>query len=251
MNRTTRFMGIALCLLSALVSCKKNEAEVPLTVSVSPDKLEFASANTSGKTVKVTTNTDWQASCSSDWITVTPNAGKTGETTVTITVTDNLGVEGDYSKARTGEIVFSIKDKQAKLTVSQLGEDIVIVASSDPEDLNFTYEGGKFEVQMLTNSPKYDIISSQSWLTFAEKNTRTLGSHDYTCTVAASEDAAERTATLTFRIKGDDGQTVDESVLTVKQAGKPQPKDLPGKETALSGEFQVNPWGKTVKFSTG
>ena len=113
------------------VSCDptKNNPEVKDTLTVSPSSLEFGAEDASSKYLNVTTNGDWTASPSADWIVMQKTSG-TGNVSLSVQVKDNLGED------RTGSISFSGADK-VTVSVTQKGRNVVtVVANPDAFDGN-------------------------------------------------------------------------------------------------------------------
>ena len=105
----------------------KNNPEVKDTLTVSPASLEFEAEDASAKFLNVTTNGDWSASASADWIVMERTSG-TGKASLPVKVKPNAGED------RTATISFSGADK-VTVSVSQKGRNIVtIVANPDSFD---------------------------------------------------------------------------------------------------------------------
>ena len=97
------------------------------TLTVSPESLSFEAEDASVKFLNVTTNGDWTASPSADWIVMQKTSG-TGKSSVSVQVKENPGED------RTGSIAFSGADK-VTVSVSQKGRNIVtVVANPDKFD---------------------------------------------------------------------------------------------------------------------
>ena len=130
---TRKFIPI-LPLIAALFvtfSCDptKNNPEVKDTLTVSPASLEFEAEDASAKFLNVTTNGDWSASPSADWIVMERTSG-TGKASLSVKVKPNAGED------RTATISFSGADK-VTVSVSQKGRNIVtVVANPDSFDGN-------------------------------------------------------------------------------------------------------------------
>lgn len=83
------------------------------TISLSTDNLTYSESGGS-QTVTVTSEeNNWSASTQDSWITISPNSGNTGDTTVTITVKQALS-------SRTGTVTFTDGNSTVELTVSQI-----------------------------------------------------------------------------------------------------------------------------------
>lgn len=108
----------SLAILATLVGCKEKE-EAPLAPFLNLDKTEVELGKEGGSaTVTLTTNRDWTATPSAEWITVEPESGSASDDaqSVTITVLPNTG------NNRPGSVSFSIGLAKKSVSVSQLGE---------------------------------------------------------------------------------------------------------------------------------
>ena len=117
--------------LLVIFSCDptRNKQEVQDTLTVSPASLEFDAEDPSVKFLNVTTNGDWSASPSADWIVMERTSG-TGKASLPVKVKPNAGED------RTATISFSGADK-VTVSVSQKGRNIItVVANPDTFDGN-------------------------------------------------------------------------------------------------------------------
>ena len=107
----------------------KNKPEVKDTLTVSPASLEFEAEDASAKFLNVSTNGDWTASPSADWIVMERTTG-TGKASLPVKVMPNAGED------RTANISFSGAEK-VTVSVSQKGRNIITVeANPDSFDGN-------------------------------------------------------------------------------------------------------------------
>jgi glycosidase len=113
------------------VSCDPTTTEpiVNDNLTVSPESLSFEAEDTSVKLVYVTTEKDWTATPSANWIHLEKTSG-TGKATLAVSVDTNTGED------RSGSI--SVKgSKTATVSITQKGKHIIqIVANPDPFDKN-------------------------------------------------------------------------------------------------------------------
>jgi glycosidase len=118
---------IAALLVTFSCDPTKNNPEVKDTLTVSPASLEFEAEDASAKFLNITTNGDWSASPSADWIVMERTSG-TGKASLPVKVKPNAGED------RTATISFSGADK-VTVSVSQKGRNIVtVVANPDSFD---------------------------------------------------------------------------------------------------------------------
>lgn len=109
----------SLAILATLVGCNKDKEEPSVTPSLSLDKTEVELGKEGGSaTITLTTNRDWTATPSAEWIAVEPESGSASDDaqSVTITVLPNTG------NNRTASVSFSIGLAKKSVSVSQLGE---------------------------------------------------------------------------------------------------------------------------------
>lgn len=104
----------------SFTSCEDDAVEMGTTISTDPATLSFNGQGAAAQTVSVLANGDWIA-VAPEWITVTPNYGS-GNTTVTVTVADNLDTDGTLAAERTGDLSFSLNGTPAVVSVSQTGD---------------------------------------------------------------------------------------------------------------------------------
>ena len=147
------------------------------------------------KKVNISANVDWKASCTVDWVKLSPASGK-GDGTLTVTVSENVSEE-----ARTA--VVKITDASGKLSHSIPVNQDAAVVEDEPvfELLNSSAEvgadGGNFEVEVLSNI-EFDYTVPVDWITVVSEQAK--GSDKYICTFKVSPNAGteERKAVITF-----------------------------------------------------
>lgn len=131
----------SLAILATLVSCKdKEEPAVSPSLTLDRTEVEFGK-DAESVTVSLTTNRDWTATPSAEWITVEPASGSASDNaqSVTITVLPNTGND------RTGSVKFSIGLANKSISVSQAGEGGSLEAATvykndfDKEEATKTY----------------------------------------------------------------------------------------------------------------
>lgn len=125
-------------LLVVAVSCgKKHE------ISLSPTSFEF-DPHGGELTVEITTDGDWNVEKCPEWITATETSGSKNASIV-LTAQQNLG-----GTVREGIFEVSTADKSAQLQLSQgfVEEDYFSVL---PDSLLVNYQGGEFDLQIISN----------------------------------------------------------------------------------------------------
>lgn len=120
-NRILTIFSVAVALLGA-VSCTDlmemiglNEEDINkvTSFSVTPAKVTIK-AEGGEATIAFTAPDVWSATCSEDWITINPSAGKSGESIVTIAATANT-----TDKERTADVVVESMKLRASVQVTQ------------------------------------------------------------------------------------------------------------------------------------
>lgn len=132
MKRTLISILASLAALLVLFSCDptKNNPEVQDTLTVNPTSLEFEAEDASTKLVYVTTEKDWTATPSANWIHMEKTSGS-GKGTLAVTVDANTGED------RSGSITVK-GSKTETIAVSQKGRNIITVVA-DPD----SFDGNK------------------------------------------------------------------------------------------------------------
>lgn len=85
-------------------------------LSISKEEMSFSYSGGTDSLVVTSEENNWSASTQDSWITISPNSGNTGETTVTITVQKALS-------SKTGTVTFTDGNSTVELTVSQIFND--------------------------------------------------------------------------------------------------------------------------------
>ena len=202
------------------VSTKDNAATLTVTqeavekdyIIVSPELIE-SEAEGGTFTLTVSSNCDWRANTSADWVSCEP-AGGNGNETVTVTL---LPIEGDI-ELREANIVFSGAGSELHpvRVIQHAGEQIYI--SIDPSTLPFDYDGGIQSVSVLSNG-SWTVSTDADWYTLTP--TSGNGDAEVTVTVSENELMEARVGFVTFL--SESGVSVQ---LDIKQEAAPDPHYL-------------------------
>lgn len=177
---------------------------------VTIDKKTYAATPAGGSdAVKVTSNTDWTAASSADWVTVTPAEGAAGETAATVTVAPNATAD-----AREAKVTFTAGEAKAEYTVSQEAVSVAVSQST----VNVAGEGAEATVTVTANAA-WTATASADWVT-VDPIEGEAGSVEVTVTAEANDTEADRTATVTFAVNEDVTAVVTVSQAFVKPTGK-------------------------------
>ena len=102
------------------------------SISIEPIELTFG-AEGGEQEIVVTASDVWNISSMPDWIEASEQSGENEATVIVTAEYAENNVEADY---RSGEIVFTCGDKEAKVSVSQKADDSPIIQFKDPRFLS-------------------------------------------------------------------------------------------------------------------
>jgi len=182
------------------ITVTQDAAPIIPALSVSPASLNFA-ASGEQQTFAITSNTDWTATSSDLWLTVSPSSGSNNGT-VTVTVAVNTA-----TSQRTATITVSGTGVTAQtITITQDAAPIIPALSISPASLNFAASGEQ-QTFAITSNTDWTVTSSDSWLAISPSS----GSNDgmITVTAAANSDSIQRTAIITIIGTGVATQTIN------------------------------------------
>ena len=102
-------------IMSVAISIVQPAMEVKPDPSIKLSAQNMSAVAAGGElSITVTSNVDWTAKASADWITMTKSGGNAGTTTVVVTALENKAYE-----PRTGSVTFTAESASATLTVKQ------------------------------------------------------------------------------------------------------------------------------------
>lgn len=196
----------------ALGGCKKPaeeqtptptpEVEGAVTITTGP--LETAVA-ASGGTVSIafTTNKEWTAQTDANWLHLSANSGRKGNSTLTVTVDKNENPDG-----RSATVSVTCGSDTKRVTVNQLQKDVLVLNGSE-----FTVKA-EGETVSLTLSANVEVTAQADvdWISVTE--TKGLTDRTYTITVQANETYDARTGKVTFTSAAGNGS------VTINQVQK-------------------------------
>lgn len=137
--------ALGLFLSSAvIVGCQEEVDPAANAVMTESPTVTFAAVDAPAQIVPVYADGEWRADCEADWVTISPMSGN-GAVDVTITVDDNVDLEGAIDVPREATVIFRGKyvERQGSLIVKQKGDnyrDAVEMSIADAallEDGNF------------------------------------------------------------------------------------------------------------------
>ena len=210
------FFLFFLCLF-LVTACSDKEAEPSFVIEGYGD-LAVTSGVGSVATLSFTSTREWKASCSADWLSVSPLSGESGKVTITVTTKS----ENSTTLARSATLVLSSGTVQKEIALTQeAGEEGFI--EPDWTEYGMFVEGGVLDIIFSTNMGKgeYSIYSSNvDWLN--QEVGRSVDRLGVRLNVLANTGENSRSAEFTFV-----SNTNSKIFATVKinQAGKSTPLD--------------------------
>lgn len=201
MTKTTLLKALAAVASGLMVLACNKTVEVEL--SLSDKAANFEANGTLEKTVKVTCNSTWKASCAEAWVSVSPTSGE-GDGDLKITVQENTGFTD-----RTAEVKVTAGDKNATVKVTQLALVPTLQATPDTKD-PLAAEGGTIQVTVTSNAPwSVTIPSEAGWITAS----KTSGEGDGAFTLAVAENPNLQDRSADIKVTAQDKSVT----FTVKQ----------------------------------
>ncbi|MBQ0044703.1 MAG: BACON domain-containing protein, partial [Bacteroidales bacterium] len=186
--KNVKFYVLA-ALALAIASCKPVEVEDSLQVSTATISV---GAYAEPQTISFTTNTSWKMTSEVDWVTVSPDSGEAGNSTVTVRVADN----GTFQE-RSGKIILTAGNKTTTWTVKQ-GFVNVFEATAE---MNISSEAQTLSILINTNSA-FTAESDAEWLTVVATK---AAPSEKTVTVNAAANATIEPRTAHLTVTSDNG----------------------------------------------
>ena len=166
------------------------------------------SANGSAQTISFTANRDWSATCSDEWIHVTPSSGSASDRQISISVYCDANASYDD---RSGSITINAEDLSRSMTVIQHAAPTIIVPT---QSFNLTSDANSIEVEVQANV-QYTTDISADWI--KQAGSRGLNTDKLLFSIEANETYDDRSATIT--VKPQDS-SIAKQVIIVKQSQK-------------------------------
>lgn len=187
----------------------RQDARIESSLDLSTETVEAGSEGGVYE-VTVTSAEKWSVSGSSEWCTLSPTEGKSGDK-ITVTVLAN-----DTEKVRTAE--FKVTSGTVKKTLTVISTPVYYMILSDPAsgEKAFDSAGGKFNVVLHTNISAEDISCSidggDGWVS-ARQSVTTSSGVTYEVSVSSNEGYVSRSSSLTFSAEG-----AEQVAVTISQA---------------------------------
>lgn len=149
-----------LCLLS-IAGCNKNgnQREDSISIEGNIGEIRFAPDDTEPRTVVITASTEWYLSVSAAWVSVTPEAGEAGTSTLTVTVVDEDCPETREADvnivAGTAKVSFKVIQTapvNAESIALSAAQRRIVVGQTLPLELTVVPEGAELGTVSYTSS---------------------------------------------------------------------------------------------------
>lgn len=203
MTMTRLFPFVALLCLCC--SCAKE----PLLVLDSPEAISF---NEQGgtRTVSFSTNHDWEATSSSEWLKVSPQKGRKTDGEVSITLTCDPNAEDE---ARNAVVTIRSKDVTKTVNVTQNPRQGILVLEKQ-SSYSLDCKPQRLEITVITNVEYAVDIDAQCKDWILPGGTRALSSDNLVFNITANDSPAAREGWIVIRQTGGElSQTI-----TIKQS---------------------------------
>ena len=182
---------IALIVLAAAAlaaGCKKEEAPV---LSTNCTALEFDCEASSGEVVTISTNKNWTATTTADWIVIQPSGGTSTDKYLTIGVKANSNPEKRFDT-----VVITAESITASIKVTQDGIEPSLELSES--ELSYTAAGDTKEIILSSNVAWTATVSGADWLTVSPASGDVTVEGTVKVTAAENATADARTGVITF-----------------------------------------------------
>ena len=164
------------------------------------------------KSVTIESNISWSASCSADWITLSPKSGNKGATTMQITIKSH---SQETPRSATIKISNSEQGVSKEIKVTQFTPYI----KTDKSSINFAATNNSAQTVVITTNLAWKISCDADWITVLPR----VGDAGTTAVEIIPLDnnlSQERTATIEVKAT-DDKITTSAKIVVTQQAGTP------------------------------
>ena len=185
-----------------------NNGPVAGKVTLTTDGAVTVSDEAATLTLTFSTNKAWTATSSEEWLTISPDSGEGGNSTVTVSIAANEGYD-----ERSATVTVTCDKDSKTVTVTQKQKGALVLT---PETITVPAEGKSLTVKLMTNV-EVTAASDVDWITVAQ--TKGLVEVAYSVEIAANEAYEGREGHVTF------SSAVGSEVITILQeaAEEPQP----------------------------
>ena len=201
-----------------VMACSDKEVDPGFAIENSGDIVINAGVG-STTVFSFTSAREWKASCSADWLSVSPLSGESGKASLTVTTKS----ENSTTVERSATLVLTSGTVQKEITLTQEAGEIGFI-EPDLSEYRMPVEGGVLKIGFSTNMGEDEFaiyFSKVDWLNQNEGG-RAVSEYGMRINVLANPDEDSRSAEFTFIRKVDSKQL---ATIKVVQAGKSTPID--------------------------
>ena len=186
------------------LSCQASVHQAEKKFNINATVLEFG-VEKSALPVGLTSELPWTSTISDGWISVNPSEGN-GSATVNVSVDETQSYE-----ERTGEVIFSVIDKDLTVNVHQLAKYFQM---KDYSAFDFTSKGGTANVSFFTNEAWSACVENdEEWVVLSD----TVGKGNGQIFITIKDNPSSKSRQTTVQIKKSTGQYVN---ILIKQAAR-------------------------------
>ena len=216
----TTIVLMLVCVLTIGCQSDNDSSNDTVTVASATTKTLYPVVNQKAE-VTFTASTDWRATCSAGWLTVSPAEGKAGSHTITVTTTQINRTKD----VRSAVVTITAGSAQGSVTIRQSGE----YGEFEEDVYEIGAEGGSVALTFITNVDDFSRLtiaysqSNDTWIHWPSESRSRSGELFRGKTSALVVDPNEgrdpRAAIYVLGLTTDDGNWVGLDTCYVQQAG--------------------------------
>lgn len=193
------------------ISCQE-EIEPNFSFTSEEEEITLDGNANSETTFSFTSTREWEATTTSDWLSISPSSGNAGTQSITLTATS----ENATGTTRSATVLLTSLSLTYELTVNQVSCDFVEL---EQDTYQISAAGDVLHIQFSTNVDEDElaIYGSANWLT-QDTQTRSTNSYVISLRVLPNTESGARTAYILFYKETDEAQTLLNTV-TITQEG--------------------------------
>ncbi len=208
------------------ISCQE-EIEPNFSFTNEQEEITIDGNEKAEVTFSFSSSREWEATTTSDWLSISPTSGDAGSHQITLTATS----ENTTGTTRTATVLLSSLSLTHEVTVKQQATDFVEL---EQETYQVPAAGAPIRIQFLTNvaDDELAIYGSATWLT-QDVSTRSTNSYIVSLRTLPNTDKNSRTAYILFYKETEGTQTLLNTVTIVQEG------TASGTSTDYSADKQV------------
>lgn len=202
---------IAIAIAIAFTSCSEDDVKPGFSFSITED-IVLASEAGSLSTISFTSELNWQAEVSADWLTISATEGTAGTNAITIMAL----TENDSDESRIASLILTSEGLSRTITIRQETSDYVHLTQNVYQ---IDSEGGELNIEFSTSisADKLMIIGNSSWIN-QDSDSRALTQYTLTLNVDPNPAVQSRVCSLYF-VKEESRQQIILATVTIIQEG--------------------------------